>query len=401
MAMDGLRLLLVLPFGAGAKHGGAAIFRALLQDWPHERLIWHDVLGRSGSQGGPGTGSATPWQFGVLQASRLRPVRTRLAGLADRLEPRLMVPSIVAACRSASPDLMLFYGHTAMLHIYERLLDKVSIPFHLTVHDCPLIHLDMPSGSAFHKTPARERFRSLYAAATSRDVISERMRRSYRSRFGADAVVITKGIRRDALPATARTITAPVNIVMGGGGFRTELWPGDADPLDAFVEAIAGQPDLRMHLFDQTYAYQQDNVTTVPWMDQAAYDAFLASMHIGYAYDMLTPVGRRFAAMSFPTKIVNYVCQGMPFLYHGPADSTVGDFVADFPCGVVCDSLDAHDLRIAVRSIIANYDDMQEACRQAASRCFDLERICSRFRGVLGSGIEIRDPTSAVRSVAG
>jgi len=398
-----LRLLAILPFSPAAAHGGSAIFRSVLADWPPGELGWHDMFGRGPVAKGPGEQSASPWAFSALAARRLRAIRSVAPGIIGAAEAQLLVPGLAARVREFQPDRILIYAHSAMMHIHETLLDKVQVPFHITVHDCPIVHMDMPSAPPADKALIAAQFGRLYRAAASRDVISERMRRSYCERFGADAVVATKGIPRSALPAGTRSLDGDVNIVMGGAGFTDDLWPGEVDPIDRFFDALKASnargagPRLKFHAFDRTFAAAGPGIEAVPWMPQAEYDRFLDRMHLGYAYDMLTPVGRRFAAMSFPTKIVNYICQGLPFIYHGPADSTVADLLAEHPCGVLVDSLEEAPITAAIAAALARYDEMQAACKRAAAALYDRQAINARFHAALASGAREPERSQSAR----
>ncbi len=384
-----MRLLAILPFSPAAAHGGAAILRSVLADWPGGELGWHDMFGRGPVATGPGEQSASPWAFSALAARRLRRIRSLAPALIGRAETQLLVPGLARRVRAFQPDCILIYAHSAMMHIYEALLDRVQVPFHITVHDCPIIHMDMPSAPPADKAHITAQFGRLYRAAASRDVISERMRRSYQERFGADAAVVTKGIPRSVMPTGERALDGDINIVMGGAGFTDDLWPGEVDPIVRFFDALeafnatGAGPRLKFHTFDKTFADAGPGIEAVPWLPQVDYDRFLERMHLGYAYDMLTPVGRRFAAMSFPTKIVNYICQGLPFIYHGPADSTVADLLREHPCGVLVDSLDAAPITAAIGEALHRYDEMQAACQRAALALYDRHEINARFRAAL------------------
>jgi hypothetical protein len=94
-------------------------------------------------------------------------------------------------------------------------------------------------------------------------------------------------------------------------------------------------------------------------------------MHIGYACDPFTASGRHFAATSFPTKIVTYLGAGLPFLYHGPRDSTVGDFLNSYKAGVIVEDQAPEALTDALTSILRNYTSMSRQFQRAARECFE------------------------------
>jgi hypothetical protein len=108
-------------------------------------------------------------------------------------------------------------------------------------------------------------------------------------------------------------------------------------------------------------------------------------MHIGYACDPLTPLGRRFAASSLPTKIITYIGAGLPFLYQGPKDSTVGDLIDRYNVGIIVESGDAEKIHLGFTHLVRTYSSMSEACIRVAKAEFDSAIIQARVLGGLTS----------------
>jgi hypothetical protein len=140
---------------------------------------------------------------------------------------------------------------------------------------------------------------------------------------------------------------------------------------------------VEFHCFDPAVSPDEPFVKVHPLLPEREFDAFIGAMHIGYACDPLTPVGRRFAASSLPTKIITYIGFGLPFVYHGPRDSTVGDLLAKHHAGVIVESEDKDDVFRAFLEVVENYKVMQKACCAAAASEFDSSIIQGRVLSAL------------------
>ena len=112
-----------------------------------------------------------------------------------------------------------------------------------------------------------------------------------------------------------------------------------------------------------------------PRLEQTEFDKYLQGLEIGYACDPLTAAGREFAATSFSTKVVTYIGNGLPFVYHGPADSVVGDLVATYKCGVIVESHQPEQILGAFKTVIGDYRSLQQECLKARDELFDTARV--------------------------
>jgi hypothetical protein len=70
---------------------------------------------------------------------------------------------------------------------------------------------------------------------------------------------------------------------------------------------------------------------------------------------------------------------GLPFLYHGPQDSTVGDFLENYRAGTIVESEAPEALARGLREIIDNYSRMRDECRRAMQQCFDARMLRQRL----------------------
>jgi hypothetical protein len=103
-------------------------------------------------------------------------------------------------------------------------------------------------------------------------------------------------------------------------------------------------------------------------------------MDLGYAPDPLASVhGREFAKTSLPTKLVTYLGACLPCLYHGPAESTVGEMFTRFKAGEIVDSQSPQDLADGFARLIENPDPYRDAAVQLARSDFDPQMFANRL----------------------
>jgi glycosyltransferase involved in cell wall biosynthesis len=257
------------------------------------------------------------------------------------------------------------------LYRLSVLADTLTIPYHLTVHDDPIVELP-----ASHKAGGENALKKIISHAQSMDVITDRMRKGYKEKYGKDAVVITRGIPDD-FPVNDERDANQIHILMGGYGNAAAPWP---KPLIDAVRDLNDTHVCMLHLFDpKLKIYESEQVKIYEGMPEVAFNLFLKNMHIGYACDGLTSERLAFAQLSLPTKIITYIGAGIPFVYHGPKDSTVGDLIAHYQVGIIVASNDANELSNAFRQLLHNYESHREECLRARRETFNAQHIQSKF----------------------
>jgi hypothetical protein len=268
-------------------------------------------------------------------------------------------------------------------------MKRISVPIHVSVHDDPAIATRL-CGYPLPLRLVQGAFAYCYTRAVSRDCISERMRAAYEKRYGADAIVVTRGVRSLPRPG-GRTLDKGINVVLGGLASNcAPPWPRNLVAALVSLRKATGLP-VEFHCFDPTVAALEPFVKIHRLRPDREFEEFIRDMHVGYACDPLTPLGRRFAASSLPTKIITYIGFGLPFVYHGPRDSTVGDLLKKFRAGVIVESEDAHDIFRGFLEVVDNYGAMRNACLAAAAAEFDATLIRARVLGAL-KAIALNDP---------
>lgn len=251
------------------------------------------------------------------------------------------------------------------------ILKKINIPVHISIHDDPILELE-------HKRVQNGKcwFKYILQNATTIDVISSRMQQDYKSQFGVKSIVVTRCIASD-FPTNKFANPDKPTILMAGYGNAPKPWP--IPVLDA-VTSLNKNNHFSIQFFDSKLKkYASKDVIVSDLVNEVQFNKILETTAIGYACDSLEPNDLKFAQLSLPTKIVTYIGAGIPFLYHGPKNSTVSDLIDSMKVGLIVDSNNSVDLSNAFLEIIKNYNFFQNNCLQARKEIFAENIICNRF----------------------
>ena len=248
---------------------------------------------------------------------------------------------------------------------------KLIIPYHLTIHDDPIVELDKSK-----KKKGTALFQTILSHAKTIDVVSIRMQNNYKQQYNAESIVITRGI-----PPTFSTnhlrAKDSVQLIMGGYGNVSSPWPLH---LIEAVKLMQKDQSSTLHLFDSKLTrWKNEYVKVYENLPESDFDEILKSIHIGYACDDLSEDCLSFAQLSLPTKIITYIGAGIPFVYHGPKDSTVGDLLVQFDAGIIVSTNNSVDLYNAFNKILINYSYYQQNCFHALQKKFASSIVQSNF----------------------
>ena len=106
----------------------------------------------------------------------------------------------------------------------EKLMKRVKIPFHISVHDDPIEEIKKNK-----KSKATILFQNILEKAASIDVISVRMQEQYKKQYGINSIVVTRCISDD-FPQNNKILKDKINILMGGYGNASMPWPNPLPP---------------------------------------------------------------------------------------------------------------------------------------------------------------------------
>jgi glycosyltransferase involved in cell wall biosynthesis len=231
--------------------------------------------------------------------------------------------------------------------------------------------------------------------AVARGVASEGMAAYYRETWGLDTVVLrqpaaARGYARDA-GAGSPFVVAVCGNVYAGAEFRVLL-----AALDRLGWSAAGRViELRViGDLDPSVGAVPARVVVTGWVPYAEALARLRDADVGYCPYWFDPAFHRLVITSFPSKLIAYLSAGVPVFYHGPAGGTPAAFLARYPAGVSCHSLDPAEVATTLAGLVAAPAALAKA-RAAASRAIGEEFSAATFQHRLASWLGDA-PTGAI-----
>jgi hypothetical protein len=134
---------------------------------------------------------------------------------------------------------------------------------------------------------------------------------------------------------------------------------------------VAGRSTSRVH------------IRNLGWAAREEYLRDFQSADFGYLPLPFGEANRLFAQGAMPVKLVAYLEQGLPILYHGPAGSAVDRLVRQTGCGIsVCEN-NAEVIAEAVLKIKDRRSSYANAAREAGRLRFDRSRSQALFQSIV------------------
>jgi hypothetical protein len=290
----------------------------------------------------------------------------------------------VDAVRAINPSHAIIVLNALEVPVVARaLLAELAVPYSTMEWDL----LDGPIVALGLVEPLQRRelarVAGLRAGAASRGVASEGMSDYYRSRWSLDSLVLRQTATRVARrPAAAGAfVIAVCGNVYAGPEFRVLLealerlgWTLDGRPVEV---RVIGQVVVEVGPLPPT-------VSVSGWVSYEESLARLASADLGYCPYWFDPQQATVVATSFPSKFISYLTCGLPVFYHGPTTGTPAGFLARYPAGVACHSLDPAAVAEALAGFAASPDRLH-AARLAADQAVDEELSTGTLRGRIAS----------------
>ncbi|MBK0380660.1 glycosyltransferase family protein [Mucilaginibacter segetis] len=315
--------------------GGGAILRSLTAHMPQIAVNWCYIGNQPVSGYEPGyLGKA------VMGGPVIKDILLSAKMLAGKKVDA--IDSIVKQLLAIACDSYWIVSHNEGLRIALELTKKQNNrPVHLTVHD--------DWAGALCARSIRYRFMAGLAnkltvttlkAVNSFDVISEGMRNYYRQLSGREGVVCHRYLEADTIiPGSGNHDKSEVILGHIGSIYdKSDL----IDFLHLLKEFFAKQNKkvlLKMwgcHL--NTTAFPEDLKDTLLFYDTLPENEViprLAACNFVYCMYPQSNVLHTFATTSLPTKLTSYLQAGRPIFGHGPADSTLAEFINTTALGVM------------------------------------------------------------------
>jgi len=317
--------------------GGGAILRSLLPDLREEiGVTWYYLAAR------PVLGHEKGWLGEPLMGhggaiADLSATTAMLGGVPTARWKRLLQQLVDIDC-----DAYWIVSHNEGLCVARDLVRASSRPVHLTVHDDWAGALCERSVRYRLLAPLADNVtRHVLKRVASVDVVSHGMRELYRRSAGVEAVICHRHLPQ--LPPPACQPDGPLTVGHVGSIYSAhELWCF-ADAFKHFCVERGEEGRIFLwgsHLRNRDVPRHLEQwVEFCPNAAEGQVVLQLQQCHFVYAMYPFARRLRRFSQTSLPTKLSTYVLAQRPILGHGPADSSLAEFLRQTGVGRMWDSM--------------------------------------------------------------
>jgi len=319
--------------------GGGAILRSLLPELDDQFEIFWRYLATK-----PAPGYESGWLGGaIIGSGGFFPDACKTASLLVGAQPKPW-SSLIDKLLSVDCDAYWIVSHNEGLCAARDLSERSNRPIHLTVHDDWAGALCARSARYRLLAPLADRVtRKVLRRTGSVDVVSRGMREHYRRTSGVEASVCHRFLPE--LPSLVSQPDGPLTVGHIGSIYSAqELWCF-ADAFKRFCVERGERGRIRLwgcHLRGSDVPRHLEQwVDFCPNAAEGQVVLQLQQCHFVYAMYPFARRLRRFSQTSLPTKLSTYVLVQRPILGHGPADSSLAEFLRRTGLGRVWDNMNA------------------------------------------------------------
>lgn len=314
--------------------GGAAILRSLIANLPQFDITWYYI----GSQ--PIDGYENGYLGTALMGGPLLKDITQTWAML-RSGDHAFINSLINKLLALDCDAYWIVSHNEGLRVATELsYRQTDRPVHMTVHDdwagalcARSVRYRLMGGAAQKLTVATLK------AVHSFDVISTGMRAHYLQLAGREGAVCHRYLPESAIQNTQPPSAGDGKILIGHIGSiydQKDLFEFLATA-KGFYQSIKKTVLLQMWGCHLNMAdVPQDLQANIQFNNTLPEDKVipeLAKCHMVYCMYPVNTALRIFSKTSLPTKLSSYLQAARPIFGHGPADSTLGEFLATTKLG--------------------------------------------------------------------
>ena len=349
------RILVVSPVAPVPEGVGGVFLRDLCLLYPADRLAFAIMPG-GGSGAWPEPLARAPrltldavpergfnrWGRRVQQSTR----RIFDAYVERRHLPRL-IDQIAHFAEQVQPDtLWIPLANPTLINAAARLAERVGVPMVTTVWDAPdyfLPHYWGVRGPTLERL--MRRFGDGVRASARTAVASTEMKTAYEKRYGTPCTPMIHGLPESQWirPAGMRSPDEPFVIGYAGSLYARAEWDALMSALGSVGWRIGGRDVIVRVLASslEVRATGPARIEFLGWQSTADAVSILSECDVCYVPYWFDEACRPGVELSFPNKISLYLAAGRPIFFHGPRQSTPVSFLARWPVGVACHSLDS------------------------------------------------------------
>jgi hypothetical protein len=276
-----------------------------------------------------------------------------------------------------------------IIQIAVSTAERLKKPLVVLVWDSPELLVKQFNMDRWSASAMLAQFRTTLGRAERIGVICEQMQQTYERLIGPGrCVVMRHGIRRD-LWADPRQHNND-RLVIGFAGSITAQQPFRqlVATLDANRWLINHRP-VTLRMIGSRYildSRQPQHIEYFGWRSLEATVRLLAESHVLYLPQPFEPHLRPLAELSFPTKLTTYLAAGQRVLLHAPDYASVNSFMAEYPIGLTCSSLEIDEIGDSLAKITEMPGEtLVKSIIAARENEFSSNVFVSRFHDLIGS----------------
>ena len=372
-------LLLLSDFSPETAGGGAVIIKSLLTPEDRERIVWLTLSPLKHQADDSVVSLAAAGPRSLLQDGT---IRTRALREAARE---------VMHSRNAAAAWVVAHG--ASLRMASGLIDA-GVPTHVTVHDDPAWGYALMTRRYLPLAPllARDLGRTL-RAASSIDVVSDAMARTYHRRYGVTSTIVHRGLPGPVEPAPVYDRRKGLSIAVLGSTYGFSELSVLAQAL-AIAQQRLGVPATLTVIGGVDEAAVRKlcppgvELEITGHIDEPEGISRLRESFLAYLSYPFRRRGRMLRTTSFPTKLSTYVLAARPLLLHMPSESSIAFLGASSPYATLWGSTDSAQGAEILQRLWrddATPQSFHAAADEVREQHFDLARNRAALYGALNA----------------
>jgi len=323
--------------------GGGVILRSLIQHLPDLSITWY----YTGNKAVPGYESGYLGEA-IMGGSFVNDVKETYIMLADHKSTK--INSLVTKLSAIDCDEYWIVSHNEGLRLAVELSRQQNRPVHMTVHDDWAGALCARSiRYRFLAPQAKKMTIAALKAVTSFDVVSTGMRDYYRRLTGRTGQICHRFLPEDSIKKADPEKLQQGKITVGhiGSIYSRNDFVVFLSTFTEFFKAKGQEPLIKMwgcHLtINDIPAALRSYIFFYPTLPEEEVMPLLSTCDFLYAMYPLTKSLSVFSQTSLPTKLSSYLQVGLPVLGHGPANSSLAEFLNAHNLGTMWCSNDKND----------------------------------------------------------
>jgi len=383
------RITLFSGMAPGAPNSGGCYLQTFIDIYPKDRLsifcVQDPVSGTRPDAAGPVCAYAPSITRRVLPANRVR----WGADEGDAIEDATARHSELIL-----RDLMLFVEHVkstilvvipnreVVVTVAEEIARRRAIDFTSVVLDMPSYLFRAQHIPESFIGSLLDSFAHVLRGSRGCGTVSEEMGGKFKDEYGHAPVLLNHSLPASTLVRRSRDLPGDRLRIAVVGSLYAE------DAVDAFIQALDANGwklgDRNVSLMCLTRSKVPGADPSMPieylgFLEQDEVVAALASAHVGYVPYWLDVQYAAATRYSFPSKLTPMAAAALPIFFHGPADSSVANFLRRNGMGIACASPEPEVILSDLRALVDD-PSRYRAAVDAAETVFLTEMTYDVFR---------------------